>query len=149
MKKDTIICKVWIFTIWTPVMWRKWIYFCNSCHICYKWRTYRPPRTYYISVFIRFPYTKCGHKLDKDGMDIPFETFLGFNGDKEPDIDLNFSGDYQTKAHKFFVGSIPVMSCNILITVGSSCPNISSFNRFWSIEYYEERRNTSKFSRSA
>ncbi|MBQ3105066.1 MAG: PolC-type DNA polymerase III [Lachnospiraceae bacterium] len=77
-------------------------YYCSRCHFS----DFDSPqvRAYAGKAGIDMPDRDCpvcGTKLEKDGFDIPFETFLGFKGDKEPDIDLNFSGEYQSRAHKY------------------------------------------------
>ncbi|SHJ98498.1 DNA polymerase-3 subunit alpha [Anaerocolumna jejuensis DSM 15929] len=77
-------------------------YYCTNCH--YSDFDSEEVRAYAGSSGCDMPDKTCpvcGQPLSKDGHDIPFETFLGFNGDKEPDIDLNFSGEYQSKAHDY------------------------------------------------
>ena len=77
-------------------------YYCSKCH--YVDFDSDDVRAYAGKAGIDMPDKNCpvcGEPLHKDGFDIPFETFLGFKGDKEPDIDLNFSGEYQSKSHKY------------------------------------------------
>ena len=73
-------------------------YRCDHCH-----KMFLTPQEL-ASVGVDLPDKNCdicGHPLAKDGFDIPFEVFLGFKGDKVPDIDLNFSGEYQPRAHAY------------------------------------------------
>ncbi len=77
-------------------------YYCSKCH--YVDFTSDTVKSYLGKAGCDMPDAicpVCGEKLHKEGFDIPFETFLGFEGDKEPDIDLNFSGEYQAIAHKY------------------------------------------------